>query len=151
LCRSPVGGVGELAARSEWCFAAAIFLSGGGSLWSSAVDLLPYPRLQVIRAAVCVLPSPESEERRIRVLLKLLKVFKRRCTTALVTRGVSSPEPVKFDYPAAEGVLRFHGVCGVLAAARRLLVSVVCEVVGVQDGLICIFFLFLDLSVRSWR
>jgi hypothetical protein len=88
-----------LAARSERCFVAAFFLSGGGTPWSSAVDLLPFPRLQVVGVAVLVLPSPESEERRIRVLLKLLKVFKRRCTTALVTRGVSSPEPVKFDYP----------------------------------------------------
>jgi hypothetical protein len=90
-------------------------------------------------------------ERRIRVLLKVLKVFQRRCATTTVTRGVSSPEPVKFDYPAAEGVLRFHGVCGASAAARRLLVSVVAEVVGVQVGLICIFTLFLDLSVSSWR
>jgi hypothetical protein len=70
--------------------------------------------------------------------------------TASMARGAGSAEHVKFDNPAVSGGLRFQGVKRSLGSGpRRLLIAVTGDDDGVQEGLLCIFSVYLDFSVRS--
>ena len=96
-------------------WAAVVFPSIGGGRRTLASDHLLVSCLQVPGAAMRVLPLPDSFRRRIWRLLKLKMLVVLRVATAPSICGVVPQERLRYDYPAAEGMLRVQGQGG----ARR--------------------------------
>ena len=148
-CWSPVGGVGELAARPMRSFAAALFLSGDGSLRRSGVELRPSSCSQIFASVQRGFPSPASVERRRRWCVQVDRAEDWSHSVRLDgarwrlrgVRGLSTSRP---HGDASDPRLK-RGV----AAARRQSGLLGVDDDGVQEGLSCIFLFVLDLSVMD--
>ena len=138
-----------MAARSEWlCRVAAALFDGEGPVVFT-VGRLPCPCSRLLGVAGRGFPSPETEVWRLRVLNKLdLQVEWSKATKQATQDGGSSELRVG-DFPAAEGLRPFQGVCGAVAAARRRHVLQFVGGVEVQKDLVVISLFFLDCSVRT--
>ena len=149
LCRLPAGGAEEMAARSVWFCRAAVVIFDGEVPEVFTVGRLPCPCSRFFGAAGRGFPSPETEVRRLRVLNKLDLQVEWSKATKLALQDGGSSEPRVGDFPAAEGLRPFQGVCGAVAAARRRHVLQVVGGVEVQKDLDVFSLFFLDCSVRT--
>jgi hypothetical protein len=138
------------AARSVWPFAEAGVLTGGGALRSAAAARPPSWRSRLGGAVVRLLPVPEIEERRLRLLkLRKRRVMRTRSTTSAALRGGGSSELRSVDFPSAMGLLPIQGFRGGAAAARQRHVFFGDDDVEVLQDWVVIFLFFRDCSVRT--
>ena len=145
----PASGAEEVVARSARRFGGDLILSGGGALWSSAVEISPSPSSRVSGSVELISPSPAMAWRSGRIELKKMKgeiwshAMKRRAS------GVGSLEPATDDFPSVKGMHLyqvFEGCScgGAPPAASRSSSS------SVSIGLVCNFYFLLDLAVSLW-
>ena len=139
----------EAVARLERPFEAELVPSGGGAPWCATAELPSSPCSQIHGSGQRVKSSPDPEWRRIRVLKIEKKVLSRCFAATTVVKGVRSSEMVVRRLPGCRGAAS-HPWRRVEQLQRRATGPFWPPArSGSGEGLLCNFFVSLDLSVRN--
>ena len=100
----PAGGAEEEVVRSARRFVEELTLSGGGALWSSAVEFPHSPSSRIPGSVEFVSPSPALAWRSGRIVKEKKKGVIRSLAMELTACGVGSLEPATGDFPSVQGM-----------------------------------------------
>ena len=124
-------------------------LFGAGASWSFLAGRAPSPWSQLSGSVARGVPSPESEQWRVRQLNKRKMSVMLSKVTSTVAQDGGSPELRFVDFPTAEGLHRIQGVKDAVAAARQRHVLQLAGGVELQKDLFVISVCVLGFSVRT--
>jgi hypothetical protein len=148
----PAGGVAEAGRLSAWSLVSAGSPSGDGAPRSFLVKRLTSSSLEVLGSGELGVPRPGSTWRRFRWLNKKRKMVSGYSASSATSSAVGSSDSAFGDFPLALGLALIQGVLrssGSGAPPARLVLRRGRGPEEVDRGLLCIFKIFLDLSVRT--
>ena len=141
FARAPADGVWEVAALlSAWCVCSACFSSGGGVPWNLVVARL---------ASRCSGPLGLELSALDPARIWRLKTVDWSFATTPMDRGVTSSGAVRSDFPAAQGLDSSIQGSSTSSGSGAPPSRHGCRRGRGLEGLLCIFFGFRGLSVRS--
>jgi hypothetical protein len=104
---------------------------------------------QVYGSGVLAVPRPGSTRRRSRCVKKKMKVISGYSASSATSSAVGSSDSAFGDFPLALGLALIQGVLRSSGSGAPPSASVRRRRRNLEEGLRCIFVLFLGLSVRT--